>query len=141
LKCLFHVIFSAGLIGVIAGWGWTNITTKITSAILKVLKVEIADSRVCRRKFKSFKNYHICMSPINMGLNEATCYVSQNFTITVCYVSNNITVPHLTFNVCLQSLRLALWNKVQKGYLFDNKSSVNSNISKDVISRGLKLKL
>jgi Trypsin len=97
LKCLLNAIFSAGLIAVIAGWGRTNVTSKKLSSRLKVLKVEIVESNVCRRRFRSFKKYHICAAATGMEINQA-----------VCHVSNKCRTEDFTQNVCIQSLKLAV---------------------------------
>jgi len=71
---------SVNLDALIAGWGTTNLTLKLMSTKLKVLKVKTVDWNVCYKIFSNVQNYHICSAAASMGLNQAVCKVCNHFS-------------------------------------------------------------
>jgi hypothetical protein len=81
----YNQTFLVGLPVVIAGWGMTNKSTRLVSSRLKVLKLDVVDSNICKKKFPSFQNYQICTGMLDRVLNHAACEVIMLFYIFKYY--------------------------------------------------------
>lgn len=55
----------------------TKVNSGTPSAILKTLKVQVVDTKVCRRKTHWFQDFHICTTSFNKALKKAPCDVSN----------------------------------------------------------------
>jgi hypothetical protein len=63
----------------------TNKSVRLVSSRLKVLKIDVLDSNICKKQFPSFKNHHICTGMLDRALNHAACEVTMLFYIFKYY--------------------------------------------------------